>query len=144
MAATSSGEAAAEKKGAVEAAAAAPAVDGEAKAETKGPSSAPPAGHVRPVMVHRAVLGSFERFIAILTEHFAGKWPLWLSPRQVMIVPVMSAAEPYCKEVEDLLKARHFHVDTDFGSNTMNKKIRSAQVQQYNFIFGKSGTANYF
>ena len=87
-------------------------------------------------MVHRAVLGSFERFIAILTEHFAGKWPLWLSPRQVMIVPVMSAAEPYCKEVEALLKARQFHVDADFGSNTMNKKIRSAQVQQYNFIFG--------
>jgi tRNA synthetase class II (G, H, P, S and T)/anticodon tRNA-binding protein len=158
MAATSSGDAAAaaEKAAPKEA----PAVEAkeskpeepkteaktEAKADgksdvVKAPAAAPAAGHARPVMVHRAVLGSFERFIAILTEHFAGKWPLWLSPRQVMIVPVMTTAEPYCKEVEDLLRARHFHVDSDFGSNTMNKKIRNAQMLQYNFIFGKKPLA---
>lgn len=59
------------------------------KAQSKGPK--PPAiGCARPVVIHRAIYGSFERFIAILCEHFAGKWPFWLSPRQILIVPVVS------------------------------------------------------
>ncbi|KAI7514764.1 hypothetical protein KC331_g22541, partial [Hortaea werneckii] len=52
-------------------------------------------GCARPVMIHRAIYGSFERFIAILTEHFGGKWPFWLSPRQIMIVPVMQGVNDY-------------------------------------------------
>lgn len=95
-----------------------------------------PAGHARPVMIHRAVVGSFERFIAVLTEHFAGKWPFWLSPRQILVVPVMTDAEPYVKEVEALLKANDFYADSDLSGNTMNKKIRNGQLLQYNFIFG--------
>lgn len=91
----------------------------------------------RPVMIHRAIYGSFERFIAILTEHFAGKWPFWLSPRQIMIIPVMVAAQGYCEEVQKLFRARGMHVDVDFSGNTMNKKIRAAQLAQYNFIFGR-------
>ncbi|CAL1709640.1 unnamed protein product [Somion occarium] len=67
----------------------------------------------RPVIIHRAILGSLERFIAILTEHFAGKWPFWLSPRQVLVVPV---AGPYK------------------DGDTLPKKVRNGEIAQYNFI----------
>ena len=64
--------------------------NGTDKTEPKGPK--PPApGCARPVVIHRAIYGSFERFIAILCEHFAGKWPFWLSPRQILIIPVVSS-----------------------------------------------------
>jgi threonyl-tRNA synthetase len=56
-------------------------------------------GNERPVIVHRAVLGSIERMYAILTEHFAGKWPLWLSPRQIMVVPISEASYEYAQQV---------------------------------------------
>ncbi|CAK7206452.1 threonyl-tRNA synthetase [Sporothrix eucalyptigena] len=92
-------------------------------------------GYSRPVMIHRAVLGSFERFIATLSEHFAGKWPFWLSPRQILLVPVMADAEDYVREVQKVLKSKGFFVDSDLGANTMNKKIRNGQVLQYNYIF---------
>ncbi|XP_078252751.1 threonine--tRNA ligase 1, cytoplasmic-like isoform X1 [Rhinoraja longicauda] len=89
----------------------------------------------RPVIIHRAILGSVERMIAILTENYAGKWPLWISPRQVMVVPVGPTYEEYAQKVQ-----RQFHeaglmsdVDLDQGC-TLNKKIRNAQLAQYNFI----------
>jgi len=89
-----------------------------------------------PVMIHRAILGSVERMIAVLTESFGGKWPFWLSPRQAMVVPVGVPFNSYAKEVADLMKTKGFCVeaDTDDG-NTMNKKVRNAQLAQYNFIF---------
>ncbi|KAI0528204.1 putative threonyl-tRNA synthetase, cytoplasmic [Xylaria bambusicola] len=89
---------------------------------------------VRPVIIHRAIYGSFERFIGILTEHFAGKWPFWLSPRQVMVIPVMVSANDYVTEVRALLRENEFHADVDLSANTLNKKIRQAQLLQYNFI----------
>lgn len=92
-------------------------------------------GCARPVMIHRAIYGSFERFIAILTEHFAGKWPFWLSPRQVLIVPVMPAVNDYVLEVQSLLRGQGLHADVDLSGNTMQKKIRTGQLAQYNFIF---------
>jgi threonyl-tRNA synthetase len=67
-------------------------------------------GCARPVMIHRAMAGSIERFTAILCEHFAGKWPLWLSPRQVIIIPVGMGFLDYAKEVAKLLKKEHFYV----------------------------------
>ncbi|XP_007890405.2 threonine--tRNA ligase 1, cytoplasmic [Callorhinchus milii] len=89
----------------------------------------------RPVIIHRAILGSVERMIAILTESYGGKWPFWLSPRQVMVVPVGPMCEDYAQKVR-----QQFHdsglmtdVDLDQGS-TLNKKIRNAQLAQYNFI----------
>jgi threonyl-tRNA synthetase len=91
-------------------------------------------GCARPVMIHRAIYGSFERFIAILTEHFAGKWPFWLSPRQILIVPVMSAANDYVEELQKLFRSQHFHADIDISGNTMQKKIRTGQLAQYNLI----------
>lgn len=102
-----------------------------AKAKTPGP------GRARPVMLHRAILGSFERFMAILTEHFAGKWPFWLSPRQVLVIPVMPTANNYVEEVQKLLRAEKLYADIDISGNTMPKKIRTGQLQQYNFIFGR-------
>lgn len=96
-----------------------------------------PAGYGRPVMIHRAVLGSFERMIGILTEHFAGKWPFWLSPRQVLIVPVMPIVNDYAKELQSIFQEKGLFVDVDLGSNTFQKKIRTGQLEQYNFIFGK-------
>jgi len=98
---------------------------------------APGPGRARPVMVHRAIIGSFERFMAILTEHFAGKWPFWLSPRQILVIPVTPVLNDYVEEVQKLLKAQKMLADIDISGNTMQKKIRTGQLQQYNFIFGK-------
>ena len=92
-------------------------------------------GCARPVMIHRAIYGSFERFIAILCEHFGGKWPFWLSPRQILVVPVMPAANDYVLELQKIFRAEKMHVDVDISGNTMPKKIRTGQLQQYNFIF---------
>ncbi|KAF2862204.1 threonyl-tRNA synthetase-like protein [Piedraia hortae CBS 480.64] len=92
-------------------------------------------GCARPVMIHRALYGSFERFIGILTEHFGGKWPFWLSPRQVLIVPVMLGAYDYCVEVQRRLRKERIHADVDLSGNTMSRKVRTGQLQQYNFIF---------
>ncbi|RDA92322.1 hypothetical protein CP533_3287 [Ophiocordyceps camponoti-saundersi (nom. inval.)] len=107
-----------------------------------------PAGYGRPVMIHRAVLGSFERMIGILTEHFAGKWPFWLSPRQVLVVPVMPGVNDYAQEVQKELHEAGIFSDVDLSGNTFQKKIRTGQLEQYNFIFvvgaeeAKSRTVN--
>uniref|UniRef100_A0A8C2G1H5 threonine--tRNA ligase n=1 Tax=Cyprinus carpio TaxID=7962 RepID=A0A8C2G1H5_CYPCA len=86
----------------------------------------------RPVIIHRAILGSVERMIAILTENYAGKWPLWLSPRQVMLVPVNPSLEEYAKQ---RFVEAGFMADADSDSGCLlNKKIRNAQLAQYNFI----------
>uniref|UniRef100_A0A7S3AP41 Probable threonine--tRNA ligase, cytoplasmic n=1 Tax=Haptolina ericina TaxID=156174 RepID=A0A7S3AP41_9EUKA len=88
----------------------------------------------RPVMVHRAVLGSVERMIAILIEHYAGKWPFFLSPRQAIVVPVSKAYMEYAAEVQSKIHAAGYYVDTETSSRTLNKMIREAQLAQYNFI----------
>ncbi|RKP06595.1 tars protein [Thamnocephalis sphaerospora] len=89
----------------------------------------------RPVIIHRAIYGSVERTIAILTEHFAGKWPFWLSPRQIMVVPVTGTFYEYAEQVRQACHDAGFYADADLGENTMNKKIRNAEIAQYNFIF---------
>ncbi|XP_042280534.1 threonine--tRNA ligase 1, cytoplasmic-like [Thunnus albacares] len=89
----------------------------------------------RPVIIHRAILGSVERMIAILTENYAGKWPLWLSPRQVMLVPVNPSCEEYAKRVCKQFTEAGIMADADLDSSCLlNKKIRNAQLAQYNFI----------
>merc|ERR1712029_363846 len=89
-----------------------------------------------PVMIHRAILGSVERMTAILTENFGGKWPFWLSPRQAMVVPVAPLYNDYAREVVNLMKTGGFWVEADVDNgNTMNKKVRNAQLAQFNFIF---------
>lgn len=93
-------------------------------------------GCARPVMIHRAMAGSIERFTAILCEHYAGKWPFWLNPRQILIVPVDPRYYPYAEKVHRRLKREgRFFADVDLGGNTMAKKIRNGQLAQYNYIF---------
>jgi len=105
-------------------------------------------GYERPVMVHRAVLGSVERMIAILTEHFAGKWPFFLSPRQALVVPVSKSFNDYAQAVQKKVNAAGFYVDVDLSARTLNKMVREAQLSQYNYILvvggqeEKDGTVN--
>lgn len=87
-------------------------------------------GKMRPVMIHRAVLGSVERMIAILTEHYAGKWPLWLSPRQIVIVPVTKMQLGYAEELRQIFHANKFFVDVDTTLNKLPKMILNAQKEQ--------------
>ncbi|KAJ3193494.1 threonyl-tRNA synthetase [Irineochytrium annulatum] len=89
----------------------------------------------RPVMIHRAVLGSVERMFAILTESFAGKWPFWLSPFQVAIIPVSKTFNDYAAEVKKKLWDAGLYVEADTSDLTLNKKIRNAEIRHYNFIF---------
>uniref|UniRef100_A0AAQ5YVW9 threonine--tRNA ligase n=1 Tax=Amphiprion ocellaris TaxID=80972 RepID=A0AAQ5YVW9_AMPOC len=90
----------------------------------------------RPVMIHRAVLGSVERMIAILAENYGGRWPLWLSPAQVSVVPVGGSSEAYGQQVVQRFQEAGFMVDlNDDPGATLNKKIRWAQLAQYNYIF---------
>lgn len=91
-------------------------------------------GFERPVIIHRAILGSVERMVAILTEHYGGKWPFWVSPRQAIVVPISSAFNDYAKYVTDTLVTFGFHAEMDTSSNTLNKKVRNAQVAQWNYI----------
>ena len=109
-----------------------PVVDGAKKERVIKPLTP---GCARPVMIHRAMAGSIERFTAILTEHFAGKWPFWLSPRQVLIVPVGVGFYDYAKQVQAIFKKEKLYVDLDLSGNTLQKKIRTGQLSQYNFIF---------
>ncbi|KIK95681.1 hypothetical protein PAXRUDRAFT_140136 [Paxillus rubicundulus Ve08.2h10] len=88
----------------------------------------------RPVMIHRAILGSLERFIAIITEHFGGKWPFWLSPRQVLVIPVAVPYKDYAQEIANNLSALGLFADVDNGADTLPKKIRNGEIAQYNFL----------
>ncbi|KAL5663366.1 hypothetical protein ACJX0J_023474, partial [Zea mays] len=88
----------------------------------------------RPVMIHRAILGSVERMLAILLEHYNGKWPLWLSPRQAIVCSVSSGSVEYAKQVLATLHEAGFHVDIDASDRTIQKKVREAQLAQFNYI----------
>jgi threonyl-tRNA synthetase len=78
----------------------------------------------RPVMLHRAILGSFERFIGILIENFAGRFPLWLAPQQVVVASITSDHNDYAQEVCELLKSKGMSCETDFRNESINYKIR--------------------
>jgi threonyl-tRNA synthetase len=82
----------------------------------------------RPVIIHRAILGSFERFIAILIEHFAGAFPLWLAPEQVRIVPISDAQADAAREVRDTLVAAGVRAHLDDRNQTLNYRIREAET----------------
>lgn len=88
----------------------------------------------RPIIIHRAILGSLERFLALIIEHTAGKWPLWISPRQVAILPVSEAHEDYAYGVQRQLLDAGFYVDVAGEAKTLNKRIRESQMSGYNYI----------
>ncbi|HZG46277.1 MAG TPA: threonine--tRNA ligase, partial [Allosphingosinicella sp.] len=78
----------------------------------------------RPIMLHRAIFGSFERFIGILIEHYAGKFPLWLAPVQAVVATIVSEADDYAREVAATLTAAGLRVDTDLRNEKINYKVR--------------------
>lgn len=88
----------------------------------------------RPVMIHRALFGSIERFFGILIEHFVGKFPLWLSPLQVRILTVADRHAEYAHEVCAKIKQAGLLCDVDDSSESINKKVRNAQLMQINYI----------
>ena len=78
----------------------------------------------RPVMLHRAILGSFERFLAILVENFAGRFPLWLAPLQIVVAPITNEVDDYAREVADAFAARGLRVERDLRNEKINLKVR--------------------
>ena len=90
-------------------------------------------------MIHRVVFGSIERFIGILIEHFAGKFPLWLSPVQVKILPIADRFHEYAQSVADELKRAGLRCEIDFRSEKIGYKIREAQLDKvpYMLIIGQ-------
>lgn len=86
------------------------------------------------VMLHRAILGSFERFIAILLEHYAGALPFWLSPTQIRIINMNDSLINYAEKIENKLRSKGFRVDSDYRSESVQKKVREAEVQKIPFI----------
>lgn len=98
-----------------------------------------------PVMIHRACFGSIERFIGIITEHFAGAFPLWLAPKQVTIIPVNNDAHlAYAKEIEEILTNAGIRVSIDDREEKLNYKIRETQVKKipYALVLGDQEKAN--
>ena len=88
----------------------------------------------RPVMIHRVVFGSIERFIGVITEHFAGAFPLWLSPVQVKVLPITDRAHNRCGELVKLLDDRGFRVEADYRNEKIGYKIREAQMQKIPYM----------
>ncbi len=88
----------------------------------------------RPVVIHRAISGSLERFMGIIIEHFAWAFPLWMSPRQVMIVPVAEKFEEYAQGLNHRLKDLDVRSHVDLSSDSFSKKIRNAEMEKYNYV----------
>ncbi|WP_129669662.1 threonine--tRNA ligase [Phytoactinopolyspora endophytica] len=88
----------------------------------------------RPIMIHRALFGSIERFVGLLTEHYAGAFPPWLAPVQVVGIPIADDHAPYLEQVAAKLRERGIRVDVDTSDDRMQKKIRTAQKQKVPFM----------
>lgn len=90
----------------------------------------------RPVMIHRAIYGSFERFIAMLCEHYNRKWPFWLNPKQIQIIPIKCTEDliGYAQKVQAQLRKYKFYVDIDNRDEHIKNKIKDAQNDQYSYI----------
>jgi len=98
----------------------------------------------RPVMIHRAIFGSFERFIGIITENFKGLYPFWLNPYQVGIVPIRTEHNEYAKEVATLLRKHHVRVEGDYSDNNMKEKIKKFKNYKdpYILVIGDNEAVN--
>ncbi|KAJ2766867.1 hypothetical protein IWQ56_003550, partial [Coemansia nantahalensis] len=102
----------------------------------------------RPVMIHRAILGSMERMLAVLIEHWGGKWPFWVNPRQAIVIPTTTAATgrpivDYARHVRETLAgdtcpesvdSHRFFVDVDLSGGSLKRAVRDAQLAQYGFV----------
>ena len=101
-------------------------------------------GKHRPIMIHTVTYGSIERFIAILTEHFAGAFPAWLAPVQVAVLPITDRTHDYAQSIADELSDAGFRVETDFRNEKIGYKIREAQLQKipYMLVLGDKEVEN--
>lgn len=88
----------------------------------------------RPIMIHRAIFGSIERFFGILIEHFTGRFPLWISPLQIRLLTVADRHSDYAHELQRTFRKAGFHVDVDDANESVSKKVRNAQLAQINYI----------
>ena len=88
----------------------------------------------RPIMIHRALMGSIERFFGVLIEHYAGAFPTWLSPEQVRVLPVAAAHNEYAQSVVTQLKSRGFRVDIDHADEQLGKRIRNAKTGKVPYV----------
>ena len=88
----------------------------------------------RPVMIHRAIIGSVERFMGILIENFEGKLPLWISPVQAIILPIADRHNEYSKKVQEIMRSNGLRVEINIDPQTLDKKIRNAELQKINYI----------
>jgi threonyl-tRNA synthetase len=88
----------------------------------------------RPVMIHRAILGSLERFIAILIEHHAGAFPVWLAPVQVKVIPIATRHDGYAEKVAARLREADLRVEVDESRETLGKKVRAAQLEKVPYV----------
>ncbi|HWZ17382.1 MAG TPA: His/Gly/Thr/Pro-type tRNA ligase C-terminal domain-containing protein, partial [Ktedonobacteraceae bacterium] len=88
----------------------------------------------RPVMIHRAVTGSTERFMALIIEHFAGAFPVWLAPVQATIIPIADRHQEYANKVLDTLKSAGVRAEVDSRSERMNAKVRDAQLMKIPYM----------
>ena len=97
---------------------------------------------VCPVMIHRVVFGSIERFIGVITEHYAGAFPTWLAPVQIKILPITDRAAEYCKELNGKLDEAGYRVEVDYRNEKIGYKIRSAQLEKipYMLVIGDKET----
>ncbi|MQG06655.1 MAG: threonine--tRNA ligase [SAR202 cluster bacterium] len=89
---------------------------------------------IKPIMIHRALLGSVERFFGVLVEHYAGSFPMWLAPVQIMIIPIADRHIDYCNQISDVLKEKDFRSEVNDSSERMNAKIREAQMQKIPYM----------
>lgn len=96
-------------------------------------------GFRRPYMIHRAVLGSIERCMAILTEVYGGKWPFWLSPRQVIVLPLSAKFIDYAEKVYNRMRLEGYNVEIDRSSTKIDKKVREAQLERFNYMLVVGG-----
>jgi threonyl-tRNA synthetase len=98
----------------------------------------------RPVVIHRAISGSLERFMGVMIEHFAGIFPLWLAPRQVIVVPVGEKFNDYAEKVLKSLKDADIRAEVDLSTDGLNKKVRNAEQSRINYILvvGEKEEAN--
>jgi threonyl-tRNA synthetase len=95
---------------------------------------APDGSRVQPIMIHRALFGSIERFFGILTEHYAGAFPPWLAPVQVVGIPIADAHVPYLEQIAARLRQHGIRVEVDASDDRMQKKIRTAQRQKVPYM----------
>ena len=89
---------------------------------------------IKPIMIHRALLGSVERFFGVLVEHYAGSFPMWLAPVQIMFIPIADRHIDYCNQISDVLKEKDFRSVVNDSSERMNAKIREAQMQKIPYM----------